>query len=270
MPLNKRPVSGIHGFMDQPHIKLHIENKNPVDLADFTRSLEAFSNEYRRYMADHGYAGLEESRLYVHKIEAGSIDVILAAAMEMLPFVRDGNQYFGFINHIKSYMDYFLGRGEKPDDINVKTCQNIHDLQDIITSNPGSSYSISLERSAVQNLTVNYNFIEANGTQGKSLKEIEAMKAPTGQTHKGVLFGWSQVKKGRGITKGNTGDKGIIDSLSDTALSVYFDENSGTAKEEMSAGQENPLNQSYIVDVELLSLRGKPKAFKILKLHKVI
>lgn len=266
--LRRKRKAAIYGYMQQAHIKIHVENKHPIQLKDFTSSLEAMADEYKRHLKTRGYnPNDDEVILYLHKVESGSIDIILAATEALLPVVQISNEYSSFLQHLRGYTDYFLGKGEKPEDINVKSCENIRDIQNMISNNPQSSYNITIENCDIHSFNVGHTYTESNGVQNRCGEEILSLKAPDSRVHTEVLLVWDQIKRGQGEESGRTGDKATIEEVYDTSLSVYFPEDSADIKHQMTAEKFNPLKKAFVVDVELMVVQGKPRAYKILKLH---
>jgi len=65
----------------------------------------------------------------------------------------------------------------------------------------------------------------------------------------------------------DVGDKGYIDSIDKKQLKLYFPESKPEIKAKVLS---NPFKQAYIVTVDVLKMKNKPVAYKILELHDTI
>jgi hypothetical protein len=76
-------------------LRITFENERPIELAEFTASLAAVADEYRRF------TGNENGRLCVERITEGSIDTFLTeVAQDVGPFVQAVQPMVGiFIKH---------------------------------------------------------------------------------------------------------------------------------------------------------------------------
>jgi hypothetical protein len=66
---------------------------------------------------------------------------------------------------------------------------------------------------------------------------------------------------------GRTGDKGVIASVSDKSLPVYFKKSAQSLKERMVLGEDNPLRFLFIVDAYVHLVNGDPNAYTVIHLH---
>lgn len=111
-------------------------------------------------------------------------------------------------------------------------------------------------------LEVNLGSLEANAAQNQIRREIIELESPTSQPHEKVLLYWHQAKSD---PKSNTGDRGIIESISKTPVKVIFD--SEQLKVDILLNDENPLKSAYIVDAVVETINGRPALYKITHLH---
>ena len=72
----------------------------------------------------------------------------------------------------------------------------------------------------------------------------------------------------RGDMRTNTGNKAIIESLNKKALSVVFE--TEDLKRRILNDDGNPTKQAYLVDVVIMTVNGKPTAYKVMDLHDIV
>lgn len=91
-------------------LRIHISNSKPVEVADFTRTMNAFGTMFSCFAQKNGKSKEEaNARLYVSKIAEGSIDIHLVELVtaSMIPFMENANLIIEFAKHIKSIYDYY-------------------------------------------------------------------------------------------------------------------------------------------------------------------
>jgi hypothetical protein len=103
---------------------------------------------------------------------------------------------------------------------------------------------------------------EANAIQNRARIQLEALKEPALDVRTKQLMYWHQVRNEDGPA---TGEKAVIESISERPIKVVFD--TRDLREEMLYGNENPLKEAFVVDVEVQTVRGKIAAYKVLQLH---
>ncbi len=245
-----------------PTITVTIENQHPVELIDFTRSLLALGDEFRREVEAkaEGFDG----KLYVKELRNGSLVaelmVIAPAVGAALEAVNLTHDFFG---NLKATIDWLKGLAEKPERMEAKTVANISTLLEPVAKDNGSNCSIVVHVQGDVNAPLTINAAEANGAQNRAERYLKLERAAATEIHRGVIMGWAVVKNETGTPA--TGEKAIIDKLSDRPLKVVFD--SRALREEMLQGHANPLREAFVVDVETQTVRGKLAAYKILQMH---
>lgn len=249
-------------------IQFDLDYKDPVELSEFTKSLNAISNEYKKFI-DDTYASEKpiNAKLYVEKIKEGSILTTLVEYSDFaLPFLADTNTIFEFGKHLQKAFKYFSGNDSKMQKPELDI-QDLNNLKSIISPGTETGNKIEITVKGDNNLLI----LTADDTQSNAItnrisKELKDLKLPSANLHKKQLFYFDQAKKDIKSKKGNFG---IIESLNIERLRVVFEDDK-SVKNEMLKGKFNPLNVSFIVDVEVQTKRGLPITYKILKLHDII
>ena len=79
--------------MSEAKLTIHIENKSPIELIDFTESFEALGNEYYKFLSENENFKLKkETKLYVKEIKSGSIITVLSDLVPaVIPFAENAN-----------------------------------------------------------------------------------------------------------------------------------------------------------------------------------
>lgn len=255
--------------MAEAKLTIHIENKNPIELIDFTNSFESLGNEYYKFLAENSEFRLHpETKLYVKEIKTGSIITVLSDLVPaVIPFVENSNSVIEFTKFLKTGYEYFLGKSkEKPKEFDLKDCNNFNNIIKPVAKDNGSNIIFTGDFNFGDvTVNINYNSIEANAIQNGIAKEKLLLKEPAKKIEENVLFYWDSAKY-----DGNSKsvDKGFVDSLSSNSLKVIFD--TQDTKTKMLDMDENPFHFSFLVDIEVMTVQNIPTVYKIIKLHEAI
>ena len=246
-------------------IHFGIEYTDPIELTEFTKSLNGFSSEYKKFINDnYGSEQPLNAKLHIEKIEEGSILTTLVEYSHIgIPFLGEVNTVFEFGKHLKNAYEKFLNK--KDYDVDKKTLEN---LQSIITPGTeiGSKTTIEVNGNENNILVLSVDDTQASAINDRINKEKKILEAKDSNIHTKQLFYFEQAKKDIDSKAGNYG---VIESLYPHKLRVIFDDDK-IYKKQMLKGDFNPLVSSYIVDVEVQTKRGEPVTYKILRLHETI
>lgn len=236
-----------------------INTKEAISVEDFTLSLIALNDEFKRLNGGN-------KELRIEKIREGShiVEFIVGTICTTLPFLSDTNTILEFINHIRIIKDYILG-DKKVTSLTEKSIENTsHIVQPIV--NCGNNCTIN----------INYGEQSVSFTQKESQiienKAPELIRKPTKETEdtesyhlrKKVLFYWYQTCFDK--NKVNKGNRGIIDNiLPQMPIAVIFEDDNSVAKKEMTTSKDGVdwQKRGYIVDVEILKAGDKILKYKI-------
>jgi hypothetical protein len=255
--------------MAEAKLTIHIENKSPIELIDFTNSFESLGNEYYKFLSESSDFRLKPAtKLYVKEIKSGSIISVLSDLVPaVIPFVENSNSVIEFTKFLKAGFDYFLGKSkDKPKEFDIKDCNNFNNIISPIAKDNGSNITLTGDFNAgAVNINITYNSIEANAIQNGITREKQMLKEPERKIEKDVLFYWDSAKYDE---SSKSIDKGFIDSLSANSLKVIFD--TQDTKSKMLDIDENPFHFSFLVDVEVMTVQNIPSVYKITNLHEAI
>jgi hypothetical protein len=269
------------GKPKDPMLTLSYENSRPIELADLTVSLQAVARRYSRFVAQSGGNLDDEAvKLYVRHIRDGSIVVdltntVIEHATAIAGFgagaallATQTNAIIAFAKHLRDGFNHLLGRAAspKPDGLPESELRDLARIVEPVVKDVSGKISITATDGASIQVSVNYNYLETNSIQNQATKEIEDRREPVQKRYSRVLMYWHQA----GRDKGSRADRASIDSIWDRPLKVVFDDADFEMKNRMISGQDNPFTIGFLVDVELLTVRGKPAAYKVTHLYEVL
>lgn len=255
--------------MSEAKLTVHINNKKPIELIDFTESFESLGNQYYKFIAETPSFKLnKETKLYVKEIKTGSIITELSDLVPLvIPFVEHTNSIIEFTKYLKDCFSYFIGqREDRPKEFDLKDCNNFSNIIKPIAKDNGSNVIFTGDFNFGE-LTVNMNFnsVEANAIQNGISIEKLSLKEPGSNSESQVLFYWDSAKYDE---KSKSVDRGFVDSISQSSLKVIF--KSPDIKKQMLDMNDNPFHFLFIVDLEVMTVQGQPTVYKILQLRNVL
>lgn len=251
-------------------IRVHIKHTKPVEVNEFVASVTSVSNLFSSYMKENAECKEEvKAKLYVEKIKEGSIDIWLVAPalVGLIAFAENANKLCDFVKHINDFIAHFT-RGLNPE--KKYTLSELRDLKELLT--PTSTDrdgqiaidAININTNQVVTQGTPVTFDSSNSIQNQIEREIDIRKSTeiSDGIHKKVLM---QIYQLRNTADSNVGNKAIIDDIYfGKKLPVVFE--TEELKSEILYSEANPTRTGFVVDAEVMTIEGKPKAYKIVGL----
>ncbi len=247
--------------MDANKITFKINTNEPLSVKDFSDSLMAFNNEYKIFTEGR-------AELLISEVRKGSyeVDFFTVVLPSLFASVEVMNTVFDYANHIKDLVILLSsGNVDESDDsqLSKQTVNNVGDILNPVINNYGTINIIT--NNEMVSIT-NEDAKTAIKNKPKILKRLASSIPSIAQQslYKKQLFYWHQT--GFDKNKPNIGNKGRIVSIQFDAVSVIFEDDSSTAKIEMTTSQDGVdwQERGYIVDVEVLRKGDKIVKYKII------
>lgn len=259
-----------------PTLRIKIDNKEDVELFDFTSAMASINEEYHRFLTRSKKKKVRsDCKLYVNRVAEGSIVVDLCEkAPELLPALAPLLvEYSLFL--VQSF-DYLSGRSTiKPPFLSFK--ENFLSIKKIfepvanVNGNNLNLTGLNFGRTVVINN--NYGYADANAIQNQCDKEIKKLEK-TGESliKEEVNLRLYQARNSV-LSKSTQGNLGIIEDICDKPKVLSFA--TDRLRYDITKAEKNPLNFIYSVDVEVKLKEGSMslddhsdiKGYEILKLH---
>jgi len=246
---------------------IKIENKNPIELLDLTKSLVSLASQFDSYVVKNADSKEnKEAKLYIKEIKSGSVilELIEYATIGIIPFIENTNTIIEFAEFCKKTLTYFLkNEGEKPY-LSPTDYKEFSSILTPVAKDNGSQFNLSTTVNGNVFLHVHLNSTESNAIQNIIKKEIEQLKIPEqlNEVQTSVLMTWYQA---RNDLKCKIGNKGVIEEISNKPLNITFENDE--IKETMLHSDINPFKTAYVVDVKIQTIQEKPAAYKVVKMH---
>jgi len=205
-------------------IEIITSSDKPIELPKLINSLSAFNKDYRRWLADNGEnPNSEECKLYIEKIEKGSIKIWIAKAS----------------NTGKSILEFgkdFFTKFVKPNQISKINTTEIQNKHNFINNNKGNKLDISL----IKNETIvnNYNFTS---------EQIEEVGRHTRKLLSKTKTHYSQVEVRFTKFDISSSAKVIIDEIDSDEKIAHLSTNVRSLL--LKSEQDNMFKKTYTCDV---------------------
>lgn len=249
---------------DETVLTLQIKNESPIELLDLTRSFEAFTEEYGRFVRHSDTdAAVSDVRLYVKDLRKGSIVVELIALSPLaLPYIENAKTVIEYVKYLKTAYEFLLGKAKAKPDFEKKDLENLSAIVGPIAKDSAAQFNVSTTINGNVTLNLSMSSLDANAAQNAARREIATMTEPIrGIQNQTLLYLW----QARNDTQSSTGDKGVIESLYSGPVKLVFRDESVKAK--LLHSTENPFTSSYVVDVVVETINGKPTLYRVLEVH---
>lgn len=265
--------------MKNPILQIKINNKEDLDLFDFTSSMAALNDEYYRFIRrENKKKNRSEYRLSIKKVSQGSIILELGEiAPAVLPSISP--LLIEYSTFLVQTLSYLSGRKDsllpsfpflKEDFLNFKKL-----VEPIVNVQENSIGFIGLNFGKVT-LNSTYNNTDANAAQNKCDKEIKKLEK-SGQSllKENVELKLYQARNSN-LSKSTQGNLGIVSEISDKPKVLAFAND--RLRYNITKAESNPFNFIYNVDIEVKLKEGSIflesdkdiKEYEILNFHGVI
>lgn len=260
---------------DLPHIVVVIDNSDPIDLLDFTGSLTGLAREHEaRVRATLPGIDIEETRLLITEVRKGSI--VLEMLPALAPFVSTmevTNTAVDFVKHIASVTGVLKKPGGRLEDPSTTQLRNLADMMQSVVRDSTGRLKVKAKYKngdVLQEVVIEKEDaaqIEANVLQQR--REIEATKSVQ---YPRVLMRLHQssvedLKVGK-----RTSERGIVESIDMTPRTlIYASDLAGQRiKDEILKPGGNPYQKGFVVDLDVETVAGRPKFYRVLGVHDVV
>src|SRR5690606_6906903 len=136
---------------------------------------------------------------YIAEIREGSIivDLVAMGAAATAPMLMQGletaNSLWDFGRNVGSLIDYFRGRGPRPEGLTVTDCDDVKAIVGPAAHTEGGGLSISASTIHIGTL-IQLDRHEALAVENRAANERASLAATDEQTWREVLFVWHQVR----------------------------------------------------------------------------
>lgn len=250
-------------------MEITIKNANPVSLKDLSLSLLSFNHQFHKFVESETDRETEVgSELLIKEVRKGSIVIeLISQAAPVVPLLWDGGTLSHWSGTVQGICNWLLGKTTNPPrEMTKQDFQEWNRFVEPVAKDHGSQMNINVSDggTVINNFTINST--EANAIQNEISRKIEKLDQPEDNIHLRKVMYWYQAKFD---PNSETGNRAIIDDISKKSMKVIFENNA--VKEDMLHPPEKFAKQwhelAYVVDVEVETVRGVPKVYKVLRYY---
>lgn len=250
-------------------LTIKINNINPVGLEDLSLSLLSFSHQFHKFVDKETNKETDiSSDLLIKEVRKGSIVIeLVSQSAPILPLLWNGGTLDQWVKVIADTSNWLLGKANTPPkDMTKQDLVEWNKIIEPVAKDNGSqmNFTVSDNAQVINNFTL--SSADANAMQNRITREIERYDLPEDNIHRRKIMYWYQTKFD---PDSNTGNKAIIDDISNGSLKVIF-ENNAVKDEMLSSGASfgKPWQElAYVVDVEVQTVRDVPKMYTVLNYY---
>lgn len=247
--------------LDNTTLTIKISNTEPVELADFAKSMMSLANDYESRCTANPK---QPAKLYIKEIKNGSIVAILAplAPLAGQLLTEQFDLVGNYADFLKAVFDWLLKGGDKPEGVTLKNLHNISNLVSPVANDKGANIHIHTGDNSVNHINLTINHYEAHTVQNKARNEMEIMQEDEEAEKSGdytqVLMYWAQIAAAKST------DQAVIESISMRPVKTVMDDD---VKQELILAEAHPFAKVHLVDVNVQTYKGKPKLYKITRYY---
>lgn len=285
----------VHEGFSEARIEIHFDVRRPIELVTLTLALQSMARDYRRFMNDDARSrgtkiADEDVKLYVTKVESGSILAELASAtpvigafFSIMDYQSVFAQYVTNFGTIAEYCRGLLKRTDlKPADIEITKAgaQAIADVMAVVAENHDGNLRLSAVRAGAESASgdrvyaeVLFTSEEAAEVQRGAMLAQKVLEYRGDADYENVLLYFQRTSTDSAKTDGRTDDKAVINTISPKPLPVHFASPLDAARvNDMKADpHQNPFKSAFRVDVNVETDRNHvPRFYRVVHIHEVI
>lgn len=268
----------------------------PEDLAEFvfdTRDVIPLSELADSFKAlDRLFAQGSRSgaRLAIAEIRKGSIVALLAPFVPIMgqsvSFMASAIEISDFVKRLRDAMNAFAGldstEGVATPAVDTQVAAEIAALVKPLAGRTGSRLDVahikyrSRSKERVVEVEASYGPTEIDRIAVNATRASQTLPTPVGESApeeaqpsllRKVVLSLQQTNTGPARERGKTGDLGVIQSISNKPLAVYFAKTLEDLKMKMVGRSSNPFRQPFKVDVLVSYEDGEPKSYTVIDVH---
>ena len=264
-----------HQSGNAARLVVEFHHSEPIDLLEFSASLEALAREHQALVQKaRPTLDASETRLLLIEVRKGSTVLELVQALApIISSIEVTNSVLSFVEHLRRLgLPLSSERGRAPD-ATTQQLKNMSDCVQTIAADQKGAFVVSARH---QTGEVLQEFrVESSGAREivanaqSQIREIEAKSSST--MHK-VLMRLHQSSISDPKVGKRASERGIIERIDAVPRAlIYVSELAGQQiKDEIVKPGGNPYSKGFIVDVDVETVGGRPKAYRIMDVHDVI
>lgn len=277
-------------LMKATRMRLHLNVHEPIELVEMTMAFQGLGLEYHSFLKkneiDIKSTNVNDIKLYITKIETNCILAEFSPALSMLgalaPFITDVNSVADFVRNVSDVIKFLIGAAHdknltrKDIPYGKSKINNVKDIVKLVGKNKNSELGLAairyLEKTGNDESVLEMTFTgdECKKAENGAHKVISLLSETEQADKEKVLMYFYQTNIDDPKSTGRTGDRAIINSISEKPLSVFIlsEIDQQRIRHILDDKKLKPLHVGFVVDVKIeKNPKGQPKVYRILRVH---
>lgn len=254
---------------------VEINNSAPIELNDFVLSLAGLAKEHESALrAARPAISVDETRLLIVDIRKGSIILDLVPALAPIVSTAEFvNTVVDFVEKLKSGFDELKKVGGRLSDPSVSRLKNFNDTVKAIAADPNGRLAIKAKHREKGILTeFSIGKEDAGRIIENSSKQRAEIELQSSSKYSRLLMTLHQSSVENPKIGKRNAEKGIVEKIDNIPRPlIYASEQAGQAiKSAILNPSENAFNKGFVVDLDVETVGGKPRVYRITAVYDII
>ena len=269
-------------MIEQPaHLILKLDTEQPIELGAFVGVFTAIGNEFERMIAQEHPSARGSVEFYVREVRTGCVEadifpVLVGGAALLLPGIGNLMLVEDFVRRWGKRITALV-RGDKAEQPQTKPeLKDFLNAVSAIATDPQSTTTLqaAVFEDGERKITAKFSFTAQEAREAR--KEIDARKLELdkkeGADRERVLMVFTRPDSGTASVGKPSGERVLIDEISEKPMALTYGSNLAQEriKHELREANENIFRLGFLVDVNVQSAGGKPRAYSVTHVHQVI
>lgn len=264
---------------EQPFIRLRLEIDRPIELTEFVSAFTSIAAEYDRYLRIEQPDENPAAVMFVKEVRAGSI------IADLMPYLIGGgfiatlaaaNTIDEFVERYGARIGAYLKPGGKLPDTTKSELADFSEQVAAIASNPGSNIQVAAIEivNGKEQIRAAFKFdtAQAREIQQRVEEHKRELDHKSRTDYERVLMVFTRSDVYMAPVGKRSGEQVQIDSISPKSRPLIYasDLAEQQIKHEITEAEDNVFRKGFVVDVNVELRGGKPVAYSVTNLHRVI
>ncbi len=267
----------------QPFIRLKLDIDQAIELGEFVGAFTAIASEYDRFIRAEQPGQNPDATLFVKEVRAGCIEADLipwliggGLTTAAVAFAAGYDTIDEFVERLGSRIRTYLKPGGRLIDVSKGELGDFLDQVAAISSTPGSALEVAaihIENGEQKiSAAFKFNTNEAREIQLRIEEHKRELDHKSRSDHERKLRVFTRSDVGTSPVGKRSGERVVIDDISDKPRPLIYasDLAEQQIKHEITEAEDNVYKKGFVVDVNVESRGGKPVAYAVTHLHRVI
>lgn len=260
---------------DATRVEIVISNADPIELLDFTASLIGIAREYQTAVQlNNPDVRIEETKLIIVEIRKGS--TILELVPLLQPLISEYDKLkpvLDFLKDIKWGLDLLKVPGGRLPDPTTSRLKNLNDMVAAVAKDREGSLKIAAlhkEKGVLQQVVIQRD--DARNVQSNAAAQRREIEDRSAVEYPAVLMRLHQSSISEATVGKRTSEKGVIERVDDVPRPLIYASNlaAQAIKNEILRPDGNPYKRLFVVDVDVETVAGTPKAYRVRQVIDII